>query len=225
MELMRIESKEVTMTSLEMVEFINGQRKEGEPELLHKNFLVKVPQVLGEKGSAKFSATYIHPQNKQEYPCYRFPKREACLMAMSYSYELQAKVFDRMTALENRVPQTLPEALRLAADLAERNAEQAALIEQQKPAVEFVERYVDTRGNDSKCISDVAKLLGWSPRSFIRKLAEDGIIFKRDGCWIPYQRHVDEGRFRVTTGEKEGKRYFQARVNPLGVNWLAGIYG
>jgi hypothetical protein len=24
------------------------------------------------------------------YPCYRFPKREACLMAMSYSYEIQA---------------------------------------------------------------------------------------------------------------------------------------
>lgn len=26
------------------------------------------------------------------------PKREACLMAMSYSYDIQAKVFDRMIA-------------------------------------------------------------------------------------------------------------------------------
>lgn len=36
----------------------------------------------------------------RDLPCYRFPKREACLMAMSYSYELQATVFDRMTELE-----------------------------------------------------------------------------------------------------------------------------
>ena len=41
--------------------------------------------------------------NGQMQPCYRFPKREACLMAMSYSYELQAKVFDHMTALETKL--------------------------------------------------------------------------------------------------------------------------
>lgn len=108
------------MSSLEMVEFINSQRKPGEGKLQHKHFLTKVPQVLGEVGSAKFSATYVHPQNGQTYPCYHFPKREACLMAMSYSYELQAKVFDRMTELENgkpTIPQTLPEALRLAVNI------------------------------------------------------------------------------------------------------------
>jgi hypothetical protein len=38
-------------------------------------------------------------------PGYTFPKREACLMAMSYSYELQAKVYDRMTALEEQARQ------------------------------------------------------------------------------------------------------------------------
>ncbi len=91
----------VTMTSLELVDFINSQRKEGEAELQHKHFLEKVPLVLGE-GCAEFSATYQHPQNKQIYPMYRFPKREACLMAMSYSYDIQAKVFDRMTELEER---------------------------------------------------------------------------------------------------------------------------
>jgi hypothetical protein len=161
------------MSSLEMVEFINSQRGEGEVELLHKNFLAKVPQVLGEYGAAKFSATYIHPQNKQSYPCYRFPKREACLMAMSYSYELQAKVFDRMTELEQgkpitpAIPQSLPEALRLAADLAEQNGEQALLIEQQKPAVEFVKQYVEAKA--SKCLSDVAKLIGWKPRAFTKQ--------------------------------------------------------
>jgi hypothetical protein len=92
--------KPVTMTSLEMVDFINIQRKDGSPILAHSDFLKKVPLVLGEEGVGLFSYTYTHPQNGQKYPAFFFPKREACLMAMSYSYDLQAKVFDRMTELE-----------------------------------------------------------------------------------------------------------------------------
>jgi len=109
MNLIQIPTAEtVTMTSLEMVDFINSQRKEGEAALQHKHFLDKVPLVLGD-GYAEFSATYQHPQNKQTYPMYRFPKREACLMAMSYSYDLQAKVFDRMTELEQSTKPALPD--------------------------------------------------------------------------------------------------------------------
>ena len=88
------------MTSLELVDFINSTRKKGAAALRHDDFLRKATKVLGAEGLRNFSETYVHPQNGQKYPCYRFPKREACLMAMSYSYELQAKVFDRMTELE-----------------------------------------------------------------------------------------------------------------------------
>ena len=104
----------ITMTSLELVDLIKEFRraqaaKAGQvfpskehPELRHDNFMAKVPEVLSEGGLLNFKETYLHPQNGQEYPCYRFPKREACLMAMSYSYELQAAVYDRMTELEER---------------------------------------------------------------------------------------------------------------------------
>ena len=94
----------VTMTSLELVDYINSQRGEGEAELRHDHFMAKVPKVLGE-AAPKFSGTafYVNGTGAQvERAIYRFPKREACLMAMSYSYELQAKVFDRMTELEQR---------------------------------------------------------------------------------------------------------------------------
>ncbi|WP_157786894.1 hypothetical protein [Pseudomonas psychrophila] len=95
---------------------------------MHKNFLVKVVAVLGEETSAKFLAhvnlgvgqqkflhTHIHPQNGQSYPMYTLPKREATLMAMSYSSIISAAVYDRMTALEDElvkkvvhaIPQTL----------------------------------------------------------------------------------------------------------------------
>lgn len=100
-----------TMSSLEMVDYINDDRKsKAEAEglkfpckkyrqLQHKSFLTKVPKVLGENHSAKFFAQYKDSTGR-ELPCYHFLKREACLMAMSYSYELQAQVFDCMTALE-----------------------------------------------------------------------------------------------------------------------------
>lgn len=166
-----------TMSSLEMVEFINSQRKQGEAVLRHDNFISKVPKVLGDKAALTFQGSY-RGRDGTTRPCYRFPKREACLMAMSYSYELQAKVFDRMTELEKgkatpQVPQSLPEALRLAADLAEQNAQQAQLLEQQKPAVEFVKQYAEAES--SKGLSDVAKVLQWTScfhqAAFLRTLA------------------------------------------------------
>ena len=97
-----------TMSSIEMVEFINSHRKEGEADLRHDNFMAKVPKVLGEEDALILKGIYKDAYGRDK-PCYRFPKREACLMAMSYSYDLQAKVFDRMTELEEQAvtPQTV----------------------------------------------------------------------------------------------------------------------
>ena len=130
-------SNQVTMTSLELVDFINAHRKElareltknaklenerlaklgsnlsvmtthSYSELRHRDFMAKVPKVLGLETSEKFRSSYL-ARNGEQRPCYRFQKREACLMAMSYSYELQAQVFDRMTAMENHIAaQNLP---------------------------------------------------------------------------------------------------------------------
>lgn len=99
----------ITMSSLEMVEYINSTRAEGEAKLAHSDFLKKVPMVLGED-AGKFSRIYQDSMNRSK-PCYHLPKREACLMAMSYSYELQARVFDHMTALEAKLSTTTPTAL------------------------------------------------------------------------------------------------------------------
>lgn len=68
-------------------------------ELLHKSFLTKVPQVLGTEASAKYLA-HVEIQAgpvTRSTPIYALPKREASLMAMSYSYAIQAKVWDKMT--------------------------------------------------------------------------------------------------------------------------------
>ncbi|HHH0321688.1 TPA: Rha family transcriptional regulator [Yersinia enterocolitica] len=106
-----ISNEALTMSSLEMVDYINADRKvKAESEGLkfpckrytkiqHKHILAKTPKVLGEEHSAKFLAEYTDSTGR-DLPCYNYPKREACLIAMSYSYELQAQVFDHMTQLE-----------------------------------------------------------------------------------------------------------------------------
>ena len=96
-----------TMSSLEMVAYINAARVqfEGVAGLRHDDFMRKVPKVLGLEPSPKFygyASAAIGSGAFRQQRIYNFPKREAMLMAMSYSYELQAKVFDAWEAAEAR---------------------------------------------------------------------------------------------------------------------------
>lgn len=93
------------MTSLELVDFINQLRADegGYTPLRHDNFMAKVPRVIGESMSPKFLGVINQtmPQGgSKQREIYRFPKREATLMAMSYSHEISAQVYDKMEALD-----------------------------------------------------------------------------------------------------------------------------
>lgn len=95
-----------TMTSLQLVKFINEDRRLVAEEtggkyveLEHSDFLKKVPKVLGENRCGKFFLHRKDSQNKDR-PMYILPEREATLMAMSYSYSLQAKVYDEFQRIK-----------------------------------------------------------------------------------------------------------------------------
>lgn len=156
---------------------------------------------------------------------YLVGKRDSYVIVAQLSPEFTARLVDRWQELEAQaapafqVPTSLSGALRLAAEQAELIEKQQAQLEAAAPAVAFVDRFVEAKS--SKCLSDVAKLLGWKPQAFIAKLADDGVIFKRGGSWVPTQGHIDAGRFTVKTGESSGHAYQQTRVTPAGVEWLA----
>ena len=220
---MSIVVQAITMTSLELVDFINQQRKEGEAVLRHADFLTKVPLVLG-GGERNFSSTYRDSQNK-ERPCYRFPKREACLMAMSYSYELQAKVFDRMTELEAqqtpKVPQTYAQALLEAGRLAQLAEEQAQKLALAAPKVAFVDKYVQATGLFT--FREVAKLLKANEARFREFLIDSKVMYYLGKKLTAYKNHEDAGRFAVKTDTaKNGHDYRQTFFTPKGVHWVAG---
>lgn len=76
-----------TVSSLEVVALLNSLRNDNEPRLRHDHFVRKVPLVLGDR-AGRFKDTRTAG--------YVFPRREACLMVISYGYELQAAMLDLM---------------------------------------------------------------------------------------------------------------------------------
>jgi phage antirepressor YoqD-like protein len=221
-------SPAVTMSSIELVDFINSQRNPDESELRHDHFMAKVPKVLGE-AAPKFlgTATYANGTGaKVLRQIYDVPKREACLMAMSYSYELQAKVFDRMTELEARnpspLPQTFSQALRLAAEQAEKIESQAKALEIAAPKVRFVDFYVESTG--LKGFREVCKLLKANESRFREFLVDSKIMYRLGGALTAYQNHIDAGRFEVKAGMaiNSDHAYQSCKFTPKGVEWIAG---
>lgn len=217
----------ITMTSLELVDFINEQRAPGEPELRHDHFMAKVSKVLGENYAPKFLGTQGYGNNNTR-AIYNLPKREACLMAMSYSYELQAKVFDRMTALEASqapaVPQTMAQALRLAAEQAEALEQSQAALALAAPKVEFVDRFVDATGLQT--FRQVAKLLRANEARFREFLVDSGVMYYLGGRMTPHQNHIDAGRFEMRAGVSRHNEhaYAATKFTPKGVEWVAGLW-
>lgn len=209
-----------TMTSIDLVAFINSEREKdakqagvafpskGFAKLQHKDFLAKVPEVLGVETSAKFSADLPDSYGRLQ-PAYIFPKREACLMSMSYSYELQAKVFDKMTALEQQVaaapafqiPTTLSGALMLAAKQAEQIEQQQAQLAIAAPKAQALDRIAQADGD--MCIRDAAKHIGTQPSKLTAWMEQNKWIYRRAGVSKPiaYQDRIQSGclTHKVTT--------------------------
>lgn len=121
------------------------------------------------------------------------------------------------------VPKTLSGALRLAADQAEIIERQNLELANARPAVQFLEQYVETRS--TKSLREVAKVLGQREREFITKLHADGIIFKQAGSWYPYADYHHRGYFDVKTGEANGHAFNQTRFTPSGIAWIAKRFG
>lgn len=225
-------SNQVTMTSPEIVDFINAHRQSvattEKPyvELHHRSFMSKVPQVLGISNAANFLASQNYGNNNTRQ-IYVFPKREACLMAMSYSYELQAQIFDRMTAMEEALKKPAlnlddPAFLRQALlGYTEKVIELEHQVQLQAPKVAFVDKYV--AGNGNKTFRQVAKLLQIKEYKFREFLESNRIMYKLNGEWTAYQNHVDAKRFHVKTGVSDsGHAFNHALFTPKGVEWIAG---
>ena len=246
-------TQQVTMSSVELVEFINKHRKEvataEKPykELRHDHFMVKVPQVLGEKAAPIFLGTDIYTNGTGgtvQRQIYQFPKRESCLLAMSYSYELQAQVFDRMTAMEEALKQPAALLPNFADPAAAARAwaeqfEAKQLAQQQvaelAPKAEALDTIADT--TNTYCLRNCAKTIGIKESGLIQLLIDKKWIYRepsktpgKSGKLQPHAQYVTNKVFinrisPVITNQYTGQEmvHTNMRVTAFGLTRITGL--
>lgn len=150
-----------------------------------------------------------------------------------YSVKLRHKVILRLHELEQlasapAIPQTLPEALRLAADLAEQNGLLQLVVAEQAPKIEALNRIAVADG--SLCLTDAAKSLQIKRKDLIAILQARKWIYRRTGSthFVAYQDKIQAGvmEHKYSTVERPDgteKTTEQARVTPKGLVRLATI--
>lgn len=215
-----VNSGELTMSSREIAD-LTGKR--------HDNVMRDIRNMLSDLGVLLKTEEAEEINNlgmsvKQKY--YLLNKEECLCLISGYSIKLRMAIIKRWKELESQksfIPQTLPEALRLAADLAEQKqiAEQKLAIA--APKAEFVDRYVQATGLLG--FRETSKLLKVKENFFREFLLSKRIMYKLAGKLTPYSEHLDAGRFDVKTGENQinGHAYTQVKFTPKGIQWIAGL--
>jgi len=173
-------------------------------------------------------AQFDFEHNGNVYQEYRFNKRDSLVVVARLSPEFTAAVVDRWQELEEgrniSLPRSLPEALRLAADLAEQKEQLTLQLAAAAPKVEFVDRYCSASGSLS--FRQVAKLLKAKETEFRLFLIENDIMYRLGGALTPRHQHIDAGRFEVKTGTSttSNHAFSQARFTAKGVKWIGGLW-
>lgn len=145
-----------------------------------------------------------------------------------YNVVLRRRVIARWQELEAQaapaVPQTMAQALRLAADQAEQIEAQQEQLALAAPKVEYVDRYVAANG--SMGFRQVAKLLQANEHEFRAWLQDAKIMYRLGNEWTAYQNHIEAGRFVVRAGVATANdhAFNTTKFTPKGVEWIAGLW-
>lgn len=129
------------------------------------------------------------------------------------------------------IPQTLPDALRLAADLAERNQQQAAQIAELAPKAEALARIEVAQGDIT--VTQAAKILNIPPKQLFDWLAQHGWLYRSggSGVWLGYQDKVRSGCVTHSVHRYESRSTGEQRIatqvylTPKGIGKIAEKLG
>jgi phage antirepressor YoqD-like protein len=221
----RATSAAATMSSREIAELVESRH----------DSVKRTMETLAGKALISFSQsveTSHEGAGARPVDVYIVGKRDSYIIVAQLSPEFTARLVDRWQELEAAAAPviTLPDfanpaaAARAWADEVE--AKQALQLElaAAAPAVEFVERYVDSAG--TKGFRQVCKLLGANENVFRTFLIEKKIMYRLGNEWTPFAQHLDAGRFVVKAGtsESSGHAFNSAKFTARGVQWVAGEF-
>ncbi|EFU6928658.1 phage antirepressor Ant [Escherichia coli] len=149
--------------------------------------------------------------------------------AWAFFEKLEDSYFRQKEQQPVAIPQTLPEALRLAAEL----AEQKQLLEQKAhqlnqqlvaaaPKVDFADRVSGAKGI---LIGNFAKVVGLKQNALFAWLRGNGILIASGGRKnVPFQQYINAGYFTVKEVVLDDEDGYQIRLTPQltgkGQQWL-----
>lgn len=162
--------------------------------------------------------------------CFHLTKNLSMTLVAGYNVKLRKAIIDRWQELEKMVtqpaiPQTLPEALRLAADLAEQKAQAEARLAIAAPKADALDRIA--AGDENVTMTQAAKILGIKRETLTQWMHANGLIYRQNGSWVAYDQHIRNGRLAYkeakytddTTGQEVHRPY--CHITPKGLTWLA----
>lgn len=173
-------------------------------EIFEKNHRDVLEVIRTKMHSAEFSAQYqkmfvegsYKDKSGKSNPMYYMNRDGFSFIAFGFTgkkadaFKLQyIKAFNEMEdQVKFQVPSTLPEALRLAADQAEK-------ISVLQPKADYTDSMLANKGLET--ISMIAKNYGYSTREFNKLLHGLGIQYKQGKTWLLYAKYQDEGYTHV----------------------------
>lgn len=185
---------QLSMSSLQIAE-ITGKD--------HKNVLADIRRILEEAGieGAGFLAPFKMPSG-QVATVYNLPRRECDLVVSGYSVKYRLAIIDRWQELEAKqgfqIPRTLPEALRLSADLAEKNEKLMVENQEMQPKAEFYDKITASKTVCQMAVAAQVAKLPFGRNTLFQFLREEGVLITGGNRHnLPKQRYVNEGYFTV----------------------------
>ncbi|WGA68463.1 phage antirepressor KilAC domain-containing protein [Escherichia fergusonii] len=217
-----------TIDSLTLLKMVNEARKLcGEPEVRNNKFIEKILDELeGEDGYTK-SAT-VPPGGGTPMVVITMTYKQALRVAARESKAVRRSLIDKLEELQQAssptpsIPQTLPEALRLAAELAEQKLQLEQQLVAAAPKVDFADRVSVANGI---LIGNFAKVVGLKQNALFSWLRQNGILMAFGARKnVPRQQYINAGYFTVKEVVLDDENGYQIRLTPQltgkGQQWL-----
>ncbi|EFN4444714.1 phage antirepressor Ant [Escherichia coli] len=215
-----------TIDSLTLLKMVNEARKLcGEPEVRNNKFIEKI---LDELDGEHYTKSVVEKMNKTSMLVITMTFKQALRVAARESKAVRRSLIDKLEELQQTnspapsIPQTLPEALRLAAELAEQKMQLEQQLVAAAPKVDFADRVSVANGI---LIGNFAKVVGLKQNALFSWLRQNGILMAFGARKnVPRQQYINAGYFTVKEVVLDDENGYQIRLTPQltgkGQQWL-----